>query len=126
MNDGLQHVKGCTCARCRGSRYKRSSGARERTKARRMGGERAALSGALTGYDLRVPLRGGAYVVIEETTNQSITRGIDAWWAGKTVSRKVARLLSLNGIRALMMPNLTVLPTVDFEALVRCAHEEEL
>ncbi len=90
-----------------------------------MGGERAALSGALTGYDLRVALRGGAYAVIEETTNATITRGIDSWWSSKGVSRKVARLMSLHGIRALMMPNLTVMPTKDFEALIRCAHDEE-
>ncbi len=124
MNDGRNHVKGCTCARCRGSRYKQSSGARERRKATRLGGERAALSGALTGYDLRVPLRGGAYLVIEETTAANINRGILAWWASKTVSHKVARLLSLAGIRALMLPELTVMPTKDFEALVQCAREE--
>jgi hypothetical protein len=123
--DGTRHVRGCVCPRCRGRNVKRSSGNRERRVARRLGGQRAALSGALCGYDLAVPLRGGGFLYVEETTNQGISRGLDRWWSGKGVQTKVARLLALRGLRALVLPDLVVMPRADWEALVQIAGEDE-
>lgn len=124
--DGTRHVRGCQCPRCKGRNVKRAAGNRERRIARRVGGERSILSGALSGYDIAVPLRGGGILVIEETTNASITKGVDRWWAGKGVSSKVARILAhRGGIAALRMPRLTVMPTADFDALARIASDQE-
>lgn len=119
--NGERHVKGCGCARCRGRRQPRTAAARERRVARRLGGTRAALSGALCGYDLRVPLRGGGWLYAEETTAQATTRGLERWWAGKGVQDKCARLLALPGLRALVLPGLVVMPRADWEALVQLA-----
>ncbi len=127
FKDGLgPHARGCNCARCRGRNTKATSAKRELRKARKVGATRAPLSGALSGYDWRVPLTGGGYLFVEETTNQAITRGLERWWDGKGVQEKVARIASLPGVFALQTPGLTVLPTTDFEALVRCAREEEM
>jgi hypothetical protein len=126
FRDGLgPHNRGCKCPRCRGRNVKRSSGARERRKAKRLGGTRALFSGALTGYDLEVPLRGGGFLYVEETTNQAVCRGVNAWWTSKTIRKKTARLLVLPGLRALMMPEVTVMPTRDFEHLVQLAGEPD-
>lgn len=118
---GERHVRGCGCARCRGRRRPRTAAARERRVARRLGGTRAALSGALCGYDLRVPLRGGSWLYAEETTARAITAGLERWWAGKGIQTKVARLLALRGCRALVLPDLVVMPRPDWEALVQLA-----
>lgn len=122
--DGTRHVRGCTCPRCRGRNVKRTASSRERRTARRLGGTRAALSGALTGFDLSVPLRGGGFLYVEETVNRAVSRGLESWWASKGVQTKLARLLALHGLRAFALQDLVVMPKTDWEHLVRLAAEE--
>jgi hypothetical protein len=124
--DGVKHVRRCVCRQCKGRQVKHASGNRERRIARRLGGERAALSGALTGYDIRVPLRGGSFVLIEETTNVAFWRGALAWWNGKGTQHKLARLLAQkNGLRMALGPDLAVMPRADAEALLQIAGDEQ-
>jgi hypothetical protein len=124
MKDGLRHVKGCQCARCRGRNYKRSATGRENRIAKRVGGERAPLSGALSGYDIRVPLEGGGWAFIEETTQANFCRGLDKWWGTAVVQLKLSRLLHRkDGLRVVMTPGLMVMPRVDGEALLKIARE---
>jgi hypothetical protein len=124
--DGTRHVRRCVCRRCRGRNIKRSSGNRERRVAKRVGGERSPLSGALSGYDIRVPLAGGGYAFIEETTNQAFCRGLEKWWGTATVQGKLSRLLHRkDGLRVVRTPGLTVMPTVDADALLKLASERD-
>jgi len=124
--DGTRCVRGCPCRRCKGRNVKRSSGNRERRVAKRLGGERAVLSGALSGYDIRVALRGGVPLYIEETTAQNVTRGIESWWGNKTIVGKTARLMAQkDGLRMLMLPGLCVMPRADAEQLIQLAGEDE-
>lgn len=123
--DGTRHVRKCVCPRCRGRNIKRTSGNRERRIAKRVGGERSPLSGAMSGYDIRVALRGGGYAFIEETTNAAFWRGFLRWWLGTGTQTKLARLLHRqDGIRVVMGPTHMILPRVDGEALLRLAGED--
>lgn len=124
--DGLRHVRGCVCKRCNGRNVKQTSGGRERRAARRVGGERAPLSGALSGYDIRVPLEGGGWAFIEETTNAAFCRGLDRWWLNQGTQLKLSRLLHRkDGLRVVFTPGLMVMPRVDGEALLRLAREHD-
>ena len=126
FRDGLPRVRGCGDPAARGSRAPKNAGSRERKTARRIGGERAPLSGALSGYDIRVYLRGGVPLYIEETTNRTVCRGIESWWASKNITGKTRRLLALRGgLRALVLPGLVVMPRVDWEQLVQLAGEDD-
>lgn len=123
--DGTHHVRKCVCPRCRGRNVKRSSGNRERRIAKRIGGERSALSGAMSGYDIRVALKGGGYAYIEETTNAAFCRGLESWWANAGTQSKLSRLLHRkDGLRVVMTPGLMVIPRVDGEALLLLAGED--
>lgn len=90
--DGLRHVRRCECRRCRGSRQRPNARRREHVVAKALGGERDVLSGALSGADVRAHLWS-----FEETSNESIVRGIRRWWTSKGVRRKVARLYQRGG-----------------------------
>lgn len=86
-NDGLgPHNRNCVCRRCRARNYGRKASARERGIAKQLGGERQALSGALSGADVT------GRVDLEETSNLAVTRGLRRWWESKGVATKRARL----------------------------------
>jgi len=54
-----------------------------------------------------------------------VSRGIESWWATKTITGKTRRLLAQrDGLRSLLLPGLAVMPRVDWEQLVQLAGEE--
>lgn len=87
--DSLHHSVTCRCARCKAPTYRRAAAKRERAIAKDIGGERHALSGALSGVDVS-----SVIVEVEETSNVAVTRGIRRWFESLTVQRKIARLIA--------------------------------
>lgn len=92
FGDGLRHIRGCECRRCRGSHYARNAGRRERRIASDLGGAREPFSGALSGADVKA----GGWS-FEETSNEAVVRGFRRWWTSKTLRRKTARLFARHG-----------------------------
>lgn len=123
--DGTRCVKFCECPRCQGGRVKARARTRENRIAKDVGGTRAFASGILTGFDVA-----SSVVEIEETSNQTIVRGIRRWWNSKTVEAKVARLMShRRRARALVLhwdkaPRLAVMPYTDFVELAQLAESQ--
>jgi hypothetical protein len=85
--DGLHHARGCGCRRCVGGRQRGKASNRERKIAKKIGGERHILSGALSGADVSNSL-----VDIEETGGEAYARGLRRWWESKAVQTKIKRL----------------------------------
>lgn len=128
--DGLHHARSCVCRRCKAPTYRRAAAQRERAIAKATGGERNALSGALSGVDVSGPL-----VDIEETTNQAVVRGIRRWWSSKTVQSKVARLFAhaqVSGVPACLILSwdhrrrLAVMTYEDFAGLCKQRLDEDV
>lgn len=126
-SDGSRHVRSCKCRRCEGGRQKPRATVRETKFARETGGERSPLSGALSGYDVRVPLLGGGWVYVEETTQEAFCRGLERWWGNAGTQLKLSRLLHLqDGLRCVVTPGLSVMPTVDMKSLLAVASGKSL
>ena len=77
------HVRACPCKRCEAPRYKQRATRREKKIARDLGGERHALSGALSGADVT-----GAGLCVEETANARVCGPVRTAWV-----RKAARIV---------------------------------
>lgn len=119
--DGLgPHVRGCACRRCAGSRHRGKATRRESGIARRTGGQREPLSGALSGVDGRAGLW-----VWEETSNQDVVRGFKRWISSKGVTTKMSRMMKVSGVRhALILswdgkPRWAIVPAEDWENKVK-------
>lgn len=117
--DGTAHVPRCQCRRCKGGRQGGNARRRENRIAKQTGGERAVMSGALSGYDGRSGLW-----VWEETSNVALVQGLRRWWESKQIRTKTARLMALNGYaRAFIAtwdgkPRLVVIPYEDWAGQV--------
>lgn len=124
-NDGLEpHVNRCPCRRCKAPRHKNNASRRENRIAKDTGGERSALSGALSGYDGRSGLH-----VWEETSQVAITRTFRKWVESKGVTDKLERLMNLSGYNRHFIlswdgkPRWVCTPYEDWAAGVK-AHDE--
>jgi len=82
------HVAKCPCRRCKGGRQSPKARRREHRIAKDLGGERMALSGALSGVDVTGP------VDVEETAQVNLVRGLFRWWNSRQIQRKVGRLMA--------------------------------
>lgn len=117
--DGTSHVRLCKCRRCTGGRQSAKARRRENKVAKATGGTREPMSGNLSGIDGRSGLW-----VWEETAQVDIVRGLRAWWSGKGVQSKVARLMNRHGVaRAFIAswdgrPQLVVVPFDDWAGQV--------
>lgn len=88
-SDGSRHIKLCPCRRCSGGRTKARARAREHKVATAVGGRRNPGSGAFGGVDT---IEGR--VLVEETANVSLIRGLRRWWESAQIRNKVATLYS--------------------------------
>jgi hypothetical protein len=118
--DGLKHVRGCKCRRCSGGRQRGKARVRENRVAKDTGGTREPLSGGLSGIDGKAGLW-----VWEETSQESLVRGLRRWWQSKGVSDKRSRLMNRSGYaRAFIAswdgrPQVVVVPYDDWAGQVR-------
>jgi hypothetical protein len=112
--DGLRHVRGCPCRRCKASRVKPRARRRENRVAKDLGGTRDIMSGAITGADVTAGLWS-----FEETSNVALVRGLRRWWESKQIRTKMARLEARPDLHAFVAswdgrPQLVVSPYEDF------------
>lgn len=120
--NGETHIKRCPCSRCAGGRFKAKARIREHKVAKDIGGTRAFASGILTGFDVA-----SSVVEIEETSQESIVRGLRRWWNSQGVQKKLSRLMAHHTrARAFLLhwdkePQLVVMPYTDFVELAQMA-----
>lgn len=92
--NGQRCVRRCECRRCKAPRHKNNATRRENLIAKKTGGSREPLSGALSGIDGKAGLWEW-----EETSNGALTRGFRRWVESKQVTDKTARLMKRIGAR---------------------------